>query len=190
MVILLYGFLSRYGSCAGCFFFLVDVGGSVLRTRASFFAGCLGPDVSLKASAWCTTWSPQAHLVLVSQWLLATLANCRCNSIIWCWTQGMDGNGGCWDYWIIPSFPIWSTSKNLVISWFWWEPHSWSVSPIATERNGAHGAPARSPTHSHQQTLHQWQPWTCIILCVMQMCDDVIPLMSSLLYSISSGITL
>ena len=33
------------------FFLLVDVGGSVLRTRASFFAGCLGPDVSLKASA-------------------------------------------------------------------------------------------------------------------------------------------
>ena len=36
----------------------------------------------------------------------------------WCWTQGMDGNGVCWDYhyiilWIIPSFPIWSTSKYL-----------------------------------------------------------------------------
>ena len=34
--------------------------------------------------------------------------------------QGMDGNGGCWDYhewlWICPSFPTFSTSKFMVVN--------------------------------------------------------------------------
>ena len=35
----------------------------------------------------------------------------------WCWTQGMDGNGGMiidwWWLWIIPSFPTWNAPVNI-----------------------------------------------------------------------------